>query len=184
MSTAPSPRAFALPTITSDRLIQLLEQFVRESNQPLDILLVGALALQAYGYHDRYTQDVDAEVSGQLDSLLTFLGARHIPADLTQDIGGWSVVAMPPGYKHRASDLVRRDNLRVRLLAPVDFIIAKLRRGTDLDHEDAVFVAKRFNVSVAAIREAAAAAVAASRQDTALFLFNKSVELFCTNLGA
>jgi hypothetical protein len=35
-----------LPTITSDRLIHLLEQFVQESNQSLDILLVGALALQ------------------------------------------------------------------------------------------------------------------------------------------
>jgi hypothetical protein len=172
-----------LPTITSDRLIQLLEQFVGESNQPVDILLVGALALQAYGYHDRYTQDVDAEVSGQLDQLANFFSAQHIPADLTEDIGGWSVVAMPPGYKDRTSDLVGRDDLRIRLLSPVDFIIAKLRRGTDLDHEDAIFVAKRFGVSASAVRDAAAAAVAASRQDTALFLFNKTVELFCRTLG-
>ena len=173
-----------MPTITSDRLIQLLEQFVRESNQPLDMLLVGALALQAYGYHDRYTQDVDAEISGQIEPLMTFLGTQHIPADLTQDIGGWSVVAMPPGYKDRTSDLVSNGNLRIRLLAPIDFIIAKLRRGTDLDHEDAMFVAKRFSVSVTAVRDAAAAAIAASRRDTALFLFNKTVELFCRNLGA
>jgi hypothetical protein len=69
-----------LPTITSDEFIQLLEQFVRESNQPLDMVLVGALALQAYGYHDRYTQDVDAEISGPLDPLGQFLGARHVPA--------------------------------------------------------------------------------------------------------
>ena len=88
----------------------------------MDILLVGALALQAYGYHDRYTQDVDAELSGPLDPLVRFLGARHIPADLTQDIGGWSVVAMPPGYKERTSDLVGRENLGVRLLAPVDLL--------------------------------------------------------------
>jgi hypothetical protein len=171
-----------LPTITSDRLIQLLEQFVRESNQPVDILLIGALALQAYGYHDRYTQDVDAEVSGHLDQLANFFSAQHIPADLTEDIGGWSVVAMPPGYKDRTSDLVRRDDLRIRLLSPVDFIIAKLRRGTDLDHEDAMFVAKRFGVSAMTVRDTAAAAVAASRQDTALFLFNKTVDLFCRNL--
>ena len=173
-----------MPTITSDRLIQLLDQFISESNQPLDILLVGALALQAYGYHDRYTQDIDAEISGPLDPLVRFLDARHIPADLTQDISGWSVVAMPPGYKERTSDLVRSENLRVRLLSPVDFIIAKLRRGTDLDHEDAMFVAKRFGVPASAVRDAAAAAVAASRQDTALFLFNKTVDLFCRNLGA
>jgi hypothetical protein len=165
-------------------LIHLLEQFIQESNQSLDILLVGALALQAYGFHDRYTQDVDAELSGPLDPLVRFLGARHIPADLTQDIGGWSVVAMPPGYRDRTSDLVRQDRLRVRLLSPVDFIVAKLRRGTDVDHEDAMFVAKRFGVSASAVRDAAAAAVAASRQDTALFLFNKTVELFCRNLAA
>jgi hypothetical protein len=173
-----------LPTITSDRFIQLLEQFVQESNQPLDMLLIGALALQAYGYHDRYTQDVDAEISGPLDPLVQFLNSQSIPADLTQDIGGWSVVAMPPGYKERTSDLVRRDNLRVRLLSPVDFIIAKLRRGTELDHEDAMFVARRFGVSTSAVRDAAAAAVSASRQDTALFLFNKTVDLFCRNLGS
>jgi hypothetical protein len=171
-----------LPTISSEEIIQLLEQFVQESHQSLDILLVGALALQAYGYHDRYTHDVDAELAGPLDALARFFDARHIPADLTQDMGGWSVVAMPPGYKERTSDLVTRDNLRVRLLAPVDFIIAKLRRGTDLDHEDAMFVAKRFGLSATAVRDAAAAAVAASRQDTALFLFNKTVDLFCRNL--
>jgi hypothetical protein len=148
------------------------------------MLLIGALALQAYGYHDRYTQDVDAEISGPLDPLVQFLNSQSIPADLTQDIGGWSVVAMPPGYKERTSDLVRRDNLRVRLLSPVDFIIAKLRRGTELDHEDAMFVARRFGVSTSAVRDAAAAAVSASRQDTALFLFNKTVDLFCRNLGS
>jgi hypothetical protein len=75
--------------------------------------------------------------------------------------------------------MVRREKLRVRLLSPVDFIIAKLRRGTDLDHEDATFVARRFAVSASSLRDAA---VAASRQDTALFLFNKTVELFCRNL--
>jgi hypothetical protein len=173
-----------LPTISSEQIIRILTQFVQESNQSLDILLVGAVALQAYGYHDRYTQDVDAEIAGPLNPLVKYLDALHIPADLTQDIGGWSVVAMPPGYKERTSDLIKRENLRIRLLSPVDFIIAKLRRGTDLDHEDAAFVAKRFGVSASAVRDAASAAISASRQDTALFLFNKTVDLFCRNLGS
>ena len=172
-----------MPTITSDELIRLLTQFVQETGQSLDLLLIGALALQAYGYQDRHTHDVDGEIAGPLEQLVQFLDVRQIPADLTQDIGGWSVVAMPPGYKERTSDLVRSDRLRVRLLSPVDFIIAKLRRGTDLDHEDAMFVAKRFGISTTSVRDAAAAAVAASRQDTALFLFNKTVDLFCRNLG-
>ena len=173
-----------MPTISSEQIIRILTQFVQESNQSLDILLVGAVALQAYGYHDRYTQDVNAEIAGPLNPLVKYLDALHIPADLTQDIGGWSVVAMPPGYKDRTSDLIKRENLRIRLLSPVDFIIAKLRRGTDLDHEDAAFVAKRFGVSASAVRDAASAAISASRQDTALFLFNKTVDLFCRNLGS
>jgi len=40
---------------------------------------------------------------------------------------------MPPGYRDRAQDVVYRPNIRVRVLAPVDFIVAKLRRGTDID---------------------------------------------------
>jgi hypothetical protein len=89
---------------------------------------------------------------------------------------------MPPGYRERATDLVRQDRLRVRLLAPGDFIIAKLRRGTDLDLEDAGFVATRFRITSDQIRQAAEAAVAASPQDTALFLFRKTVDLFCQSL--
>jgi hypothetical protein len=50
-------------------------------------------------------------------------------------------------------------------------VIAKLRRGTDLDLDDATFVAKRFHLNPDQVRTAAAAALAASPQDTALFLF-------------
>ena len=89
---------------------------------------------------------------------------------------------MPPGYRDRATDLVNRVNLRVRLLTPIDFVIAKLRRGTDLDLDDAAFVAKRYHLTSDQIRPAAAAALAASPQDTALFLFRKTVDLFCQSL--
>lgn len=65
---------------------------------------------------------------------------------------------------------------------PIDFIVAKLRRGTDLDLTDAEFVARRFNVTPDAIRRAAEAAIAASPKDTTLFLFRKLVELFCGTL--
>jgi len=162
-----------LPTISTDRLLELLALYVTESGTTVDLLLVGALALQAYGYTDRATGDVDAEVTGPLDPLLQFLAAHQIPADLTHNFSGWSIVAMPPDYRAR---------IRVRLLSPVDFIIAKLRRGTDLDCEDATFVVQRFGVAPSAIQAAASAAIAASSQDTALFLFRKTVDLFCQTL--
>ena len=56
--------------------------------------------------------------------------------------------AMPPGYNDRATDLINQANLRVRVLAPIDFVIAKLRRGTDLDPDDAWLVARHYGLSV------------------------------------
>ena len=73
-------------------------------------------------------------------------------------------------------------SLRIRLLEPVDFVIAKLRRGIELDLDDALYVVRRFQISRSDIEQAAAAAIAASPEDTALFLFQKTVELFCRQL--
>jgi hypothetical protein len=160
-------------------LIALLTEYVRKTGATVDLLLVGGLALQAYGEVDRATQDVDGELVGELAPLVQFLAERQVPADLGENISGWSVVAMPPGYRDRASVLVEKPGLRVRLLAPADFIIAKLRRGTDLDLEDAASVAKRFAVTAATVKAAADSALAASPQDTTLFAFRKTVDLFC-----
>lgn len=41
---------------------------------------------------------------------------------------------------------ISQPNLRVRLLAPVDFVIAKLRRGAEQVLDDAAFVIKRFGL--------------------------------------
>ena len=165
--------------ITHSQLIAFLKEYVRDTGRSVDLLLVGGLALQAYGYADRSTQDVDAEVAGDLDSLARFLRERRVPADLGENISGWSVVAMPPGYRERASVLLEDSGLRLRLLHPVDFIIAKLRRGTELDIEDADYVARRFAITAQAVQDAAEAAVAASPRDTVIFLFRKTVEVFC-----
>ena len=170
-----------MSALTADQVIQLLTDYTRETGASLDILLVGALALQAYGYQNRLTRDLDAEVVGSVDTLTEFLSQHSIPADLTTNFSGW--VAMPPGYRDRATNLVHQPNLRVRLLAPVDFVISKLRRGTDLDLDDAAFVAKRYHLTSEEIRAATSAALTASPKDTALFLFNKTVDLFCKSLG-
>ncbi len=168
-----------MSALTTDRLLALLADYVDATGSAIDLILVGGLALQAYGDRDRATHDVDGELIGELSPLVQFLADHHIPADLGANISGWSVIAMPPGYRERTSTLIDRAKLRVRLLAPTDFIIAKLRRGTELDLEDADSVAKRFRVSPEDVRAAADAAVAASPQDTALFIFRKTVDLFC-----
>lgn len=169
--------------ITTERLIALLAAYVRQTGATVDLLLVGGLALQAYGYADRSTLDVDGELVGEMEPLVRFLREQHVPADLGENMSGWSVVAMPPGYRDRVSVLLEQPGLRLRLLHPTDFVIAKLRRGTDLDLDDAGFMARRFHVSVSAVREAAAAAIAASPQDTTIFLFRKVVEVFCVRIA-
>jgi len=168
-----------LSALTTEDIIALLQDYARQTGASLDVLLVGALALQTYGFRDRLTRDVDAEVDGSVEALSKFLRQRQIPADLTTNFSGWSIVAMPPGYRDRATDLVNQSGLRVRILAPIDFVIAKLRRGTDLYCEDAAFVVKRFRLTAEQIRAAAAAALSASSPDTALFLFQKTIDLFC-----
>jgi len=173
-----------LPTLTTEQLIELLSRYVAETGATVDLLLVGALALHAYGIPDRATRDVDGELDGPLGPLADFFRQQQIPADLTQNFSGWSVVAMPPGYRDRATDLVHRAGLRVRVLAPPDFILAKLRRGTDLDVDDALLVARRYGLTDDDIRTSARAAIAASPQDTALFLFQKTVDVFCAQLSS
>ena len=176
------PRSFSLSPITINRLITLLGEYLQQTGTSVDLLLVGGLALQAYGYEGRSTQDVDGEVAGDLDSLVRFLRQHQVPADLGENMSGWSVVAMPPGYRDRVSVLYEKPGLRLRLLHPIDFVIAKLRRGTEIDIEDAAYVARRFNITPEAVSEAAEAAISASPRDTAVFLFRKTVEIFCTRL--
>lgn len=128
--------------------------------------------------------DVDGELSGDLEPLVQFLKQQGIPADLGENISGWSVIAMPPGYRERATVAKDEAGVRLRLLAPADFIVAKLRRGTDLDLEDARYVARRFQITADPIRAAAESAISVSPKDTALFVFRKTVDLFCASISS
>ena len=162
-----------LPHLTIQRLLDVLSEYVKEKQRTVDLVLIGGLALHAYEVSERATRDLVAEVSGELDTLVEFLRQHRVPADLGENISGWSVVAMPPGYRERTSNYLEKPGLRLRLLDPVDFVVAKLRRGTELDLEDAGLVANRFNLSQSAIQEASDSAIAASPRDTTIFLFKK-----------
>lgn len=170
--------------INLDAVKGLLDEYVHQTHCMLDLILIGGLALQAYGVHERVTVDIDGELVGDLESLLKFLRARNVPADLGENISGWSVVAMPQGYRDRTSIWHEDGKLRIRLLHPVDFVIAKLRRGTEQDLDDAQEVVRLFALATEDIRVAADSALKASPKDTALFSFNKTVDLFCLRLDA
>jgi len=176
------PRRFALQPLTLKQIVRDLAEYHGQTGNAVDLLLIGGLALQAYGYSERVTVDVDGELIGELNPLITFLQQRQIPADLGENISGWSIVSMPPGYRDRTSVWHEESGLRLRLLEPVDFIIAKLRRGTDQDLDDAEYVATQYQVLPADVQSSAASAINASPQDTALFLFKKTVENFCLRM--
>ncbi len=172
-----------MSTLTLDRLFALLRQYAAQAKHPVDLLLIGGLAMLAYGQSSRATIDVDGELREGVRPLKDFLSRHGIPANLGQNVSGWSVVAMAPGYRDRATVLLDEPCLTVRLLAPADFIIAKLRRGTDEDLEDAAWIAATYRVDARQVRAAAESALTASFEDTALFLFERTVEQFCAKLG-
>lgn len=163
-------------------VIQLLKEFTHQEKKQLEIILLGGLALDYYGMKDRTTVDIDGEVKGDLLKLLAFLKLRGIPADLGEDISRWSTISMPEGYRQRATELYKDSLLVVKVLNPLDLIIAKLRRFTDEDIEDAFFIAKKFEVTSEAIEQAKENAILHSPQDSMLLNFNKNVEFLLRKL--
>ncbi|NOY85519.1 MAG: hypothetical protein GXO96_11990 [Nitrospirae bacterium] len=158
--------------------IKKLEVFSRREKKPLHLVLLGGLALQHYGMENRSTIDLDAEVDGDLESLFLFLKTQGIPSDLSENISGWSVVAMPPGYRERAITRFKSEFLEVCVLDPCDFVISKLRRFTEEDIQDALFVVKKYAIQTDQVSRYAEAALEHSIKDTTLFLFKKNVDLF------
>jgi len=171
-------RRCTLSQVDLERVFRILKEFTKGGRHPLKIILLGELALQYYGMEKRITVDLDAEVQGDLEDLFRYLKQNHIPADLSEDISGWSVIAMPPGYRNRAETIQRGDFLEVRVLTPVDFIIAKLRQFTEEDIKDAIFVSRKYGIKAVEVEQAADEAIQHSVKDTALFLFRKNVQLF------
>ncbi len=53
------------------KIIKILKDFAHEKKTFLEVLLVGGLALHHYGMRDRATVDVDAEVKGDITSIVT-----------------------------------------------------------------------------------------------------------------
>ncbi len=165
------------------KIIDLLKEFTIQSGNAIEIILFGGLSLHYYGLKERRTIDVDGEVKGDVEGLFNFLKSKKIPSDIGEDISHWSVISMPPGYRERAIEIYTDDLLTVKVLHPLDFIIAKLRRSTDEDIEDALFVAKRYNIRAKDIKEAADMAIENSPKDTAIFIFRKNIELFIKKIN-
>jgi hypothetical protein len=165
--------------LNKEQIINLLKQFVVEKKEPLELILVGALALPFYGVEFRATYDLDAEVeTGNIEELYFFLKEKGFESDLSENIAGWSVITLPSGYQKR-SKIVYKDNfLTIKILSPEDFIIMKLRRGTNQDIQDALAVAKKQSVEIEKLNELYEKVLKESIKDTALFNFKKIYSVF------
>ena len=164
-------------------IIALLKEFSQGEKEKIEIILIGGLALHYYG-RDRMTIDVDGEVNTKTEELINFLRQKNIPADLGEDISKWSIISMPKGYRKRAMEVLKDRFLSVKVLSPVDFIVSKLRRFTEEDIADALFVARKFKLKKEAIKRMAQQALKDSPKDSAIFLFKQNVRIFLGKLSA
>lgn len=164
------------------KVIGLLEEFARKNKSELEIILTGGLALQYYGMKERKTIDVDAQVKGEIEKLLIFLKTRGVPGDLGENISNWSVVSLPPRYEEKAMVIKKTKFLTLKVLSPRDMIIAKLRRFSEIDLEDAIFLARKFKLTPESIDKSAEQAIRNSPKDTAIFLFKKNLKIFLKKL--
>jgi len=164
---------------SEENILNLLKQFVIEEKEPLELILVEALALPFYGVEFRFTYDLDAEIeTGNLEKLYHYLKSKGYESDLTENISGWSVISMPSGYKERSSIIYQDNLLTVRILSPEDFIIMKLRRGTNQDIEDALSVALKQKVKKQDLDKLFNKVLQESIKDTAIFNFKEIYKFF------
>ena len=165
--------------MNENQIINLLKQFVIEQKEPLELILVGALALPFYGVEFRITYDLGAEVeTGNLEKLYFFLKEKGFESDLSENIAGWNVITLPSGYKKRAKVVYQDNLLTLKILSPEDFIIMKLRRGTNQDIQDALAVAKKQSVKLETLDKLYEKVLKESIKDTALFNFKKIYQVF------
>lgn len=158
-----------------DHLVRAIEKTTR---RPIEIILLGGLAMALYGRR-RKTRDLDAEIpaltGGQLGRLLRHL---EIPADLSKDVSHWGMIDLPPGYRRRAKRLWRRGRITVRILAPLDLVMSKLRVMRETDIQDALYLIRRFKITRLQIRRAMNQMIRASIPSTDLFFFKNFMEGF------
>ncbi|WP_028951027.1 nucleotidyltransferase [Sulfurihydrogenibium subterraneum] len=166
-----------------EKILELLKQFVVEKKEPLELLLVGALALPFYDVEFRFTYDLDAELQqGNIEDLYFYLKSKGFESDLSENVSGWSVISMPSGYRERCQIVYQNGLLTIKILSPEDYIIMKLRRGTTQDIEDALAVGIRKKVKKRDLDVLYEKVLKESIKDTALFNFKKIYALFINEL--
>lgn len=134
--------------------IEKIERFAKSAksaksiDKQIELLIIGGLALSLYGL-PRYTIDIDAEIKCDNETYFEFLEYMKDEGtafNISDNISGWGIVPLPAGYRDRAKTVYSSDNLTIKVLEPVDFVFAKLMRGTEEDLRDIIDVIRKFNI--------------------------------------
>ena len=164
---------------TIERVKKLVNFLSKNTDENIEIIVVGGTAMSFYGDY-RTTMDIDAEILNCPEDLykdsLEHLKENKIQFNIDEDFDGWGMVPMPSGYRERATPVYKEGNITVKTLEPIDFIISKLRRGADIDINDAEKIVSRNNVTEKAIRERVSEIEFIKTEET--FWFKQRLERF------
>jgi hypothetical protein len=168
-------------SINFKKIINLLKKYTDESNEPLEIIILGGLAMEYYGMKNRKTVDLDAEINGNIENLIGFFKKNKIPADIGEDISRWGTISMPPNYREKTITVYEDDKLKVKVLQPAYYVISKMRRGTNTDWSDIKYMIKKYKIKKSELKKLAEEAIRNSPKDTAIFIFKKQIEYMLKN---
>ncbi len=156
-----------------------LAKSLAERNLKARIIAVGRSALELYGIEAQYTQDIDFELIADEEAwneIGRLIERLRVRADYGEDFDRWSVVPMPKAYRERVKCVMKFGGVEICVLDPIDYVIAKLRRGTFEDETDARAVMKKFNLSREDIEKRLG--LIELIKDVEFFLFKKRMESF------
>lgn len=162
-----------------------IELFLKEAarlagGKKTRLIIAGGLAVSVYGMPERKTLDIDAEIISEDSELIEKINKRFkelkVPVDISDNISRWGMVDIPPSYRKRARPYKKLGSVELCLLSPIDLIVSKLRIFRDIDIEDILFLAKKFNITFNEIKKEADLAISISPRSTELLFFKKNLQ--------
>jgi len=129
--------------------LKKIEGFAKSKKEPIELLLVGGLAMSFYGI-PRHTLDIDAEIKCSerfYFELIEYLKKEEISFNISDNISNWGIIPLPANYRERAQTVCKSDYLILKILEPVDFVFSKLLRGTEEDFSDTTEIINKYKIT-------------------------------------
>ncbi len=160
-----------------DKFFEKVASFVDED---INIYLLGGCSLLTLG-SDRATQDIDFEIRNAgyktIEQIQHFCEEENIPVNFSEDVSKWGMISIS-NNRDKAIPYNQFSKVKVGIVDPMDSIIGKIERYTDIDAQDVIFLIKKFSIKPDDLIASLAKALNDSVKSEKIFLFKKQVELF------